>query len=71
MEIYVYLDYETHPASRAMGTFYVIELKDDAGNIYSNVLRGNKLYNCMNELYKDVNMGFGMPTTIIDVYEDD
>jgi hypothetical protein len=71
MEIYAYLDYETHPASRANGMFYVIELKDDVGTLYPNVVPSGRLYTSMQKLNEDVNMHFGMPTTIIDVYEVD
>jgi len=70
MDLYALLDYDTHPCSRANGTFYVIEIKDDTGNVIPNLVAINKLYNNLNEVNQDVNMAFGMPTTIIHVYED-
>lgn len=71
MDIRAYLDYDTHPCSRANGLFQVIELKDENENNVTSLATSGRVYTSIEELRRQLDMAYGMPIVQIDVIEED
>lgn len=71
MEVRAYLDYDTHPCSRANGHFQVIELKDENEIDISHLATNGRIYTSIEELRQQLDMAYGMPIPQIDVIEEE
>ena len=71
MDFYAYLDFETHPCSRASGMFQVIELKDSNDIDMTHLVTVGTIYNNLEHLRRELDLALGMPIPRVEVYEAD